>query len=703
MAAAHSNNAIVFKTYNDPNLTQEEKEYYSTGWSRYYIGNSGNDLVHVVENRDRPGKNPLGKKDVNRYKSRAGHVASLEKNSWSMWVKAYAHVYNKMFAEAMCDPKCKIEYKKWRPGPANEYEVGAYRWPAPTNYDGEWDGRQIDRPRERDYVQIIPRTPRDVPELIIETRIGELGPKAGRGQGQGFVRRFAGRAGAPPGVASHGGRRGQARYEDREEEKIERENRDTSPRAEEDEENSSPARRRPRRGASSTISSNSSTGRSPTVPATSSSRATPAPPTVSARSLRDAVMYEEEEDEQYNIGYGSVDLPDEPRNETIPIPTPIATPKATTEPRPPGYVPPNTASVIIPTVSPTEAEIITTPTEEERQIHKSIYENRLRNPPKFVKFVSEKKSRKRKQVIPESTRQPTPTPQREIATPQPELPTPQPELPTQELPTPIPELPLHDRTSSYYFTQYVNRNLVNSEYERLITDTIRRCIGAENNEGLQTELAVTFAEYILPGYNYFIQSVKHARSWLNFGKNFYNNLAIIAKDIEDEIPKNTSEEMKFLKNKYPLFELTLTYEAKVKKFASLFKPDLEILSYQTLNNRYQLDFIEIGELDNESIRIQTMKRRVGTRICSILKYRKDAGILKGRTVLQLIIPLSRNNGREDKETIGNVLANDALEDFIGERAAAMNFLKIIIDNVSYLHKGRQLEVSFGLKFTFPVE
>jgi hypothetical protein len=155
--ALHTSHHKVYKTYNsnDPALTEAERNMYTTGWSRKYVGNGGADLVIVRENQSRPGKASInGPTSINkkRYKSIKAHDAAISKNTWSMWVKMYAYVYQKMYAEAMCDPLCKDYYLRWRN--LGGAVIRAFIWPPPPGMVagfgvGQWDGRQIRGPVDR--------------------------------------------------------------------------------------------------------------------------------------------------------------------------------------------------------------------------------------------------------------------------------------------------------------------------------------------------------------------------------------------------------------------------------------------------------------------------------------------------------------------------------------------------------------------------
>lgn len=155
--ALHTSNHRVYKRYNsnDPSLTEAERLMYTTGWSRKYVGNTGADLVVVKENQDRPGKESINGEtsiDKKRYKSLKAHNAALSKNTWSMWVKIFGYVYGKMYAEAMCDPRCKEYYLRWRN--RGGAVIRSFIWPPPPGMvlgvrPGQWDGRQIRGPVDR--------------------------------------------------------------------------------------------------------------------------------------------------------------------------------------------------------------------------------------------------------------------------------------------------------------------------------------------------------------------------------------------------------------------------------------------------------------------------------------------------------------------------------------------------------------------------
>lgn len=140
----HSSRHTVFNKYNDRTLTDAERLSLTTGWSEKYKGLTGGELTTVLENRNRPGKNPITSQNHIRYKSLKAHVAAVSKNSWSVWVKRYALVYDKKFAEAMCDPDCKDFYNQWK----QNNSQATFNWPPPDAYAGgrAWDGRQRNDP-----------------------------------------------------------------------------------------------------------------------------------------------------------------------------------------------------------------------------------------------------------------------------------------------------------------------------------------------------------------------------------------------------------------------------------------------------------------------------------------------------------------------------------------------------------------------------
>lgn len=138
----HSSRHTVFNKYNDRTLTDAERLSLTTGWSEKYKGLTGGELTTVLENRNRAGKNPITSQNHIRYKSLKAHVAAVSKNSWSVWVKRYALVYDKKFAEAMCDPTCKDLYNRWR----QTNSQATFNWPPPDIYVGAWDGRQRNDP-----------------------------------------------------------------------------------------------------------------------------------------------------------------------------------------------------------------------------------------------------------------------------------------------------------------------------------------------------------------------------------------------------------------------------------------------------------------------------------------------------------------------------------------------------------------------------
>lgn len=160
----HASKRLVYQTFYNDELTPKEKEYYTTGHAPKYKGNTGEKITTVLENRAREGKLSMTKVNNLRYKSLKGHNAAIAKNPWSMWVKRWGHVYDKKFAEAMCDTTCKSEYIDWnRDGLASHY------WKRPRNFIGSWDGSQDtinDNPRRN-----LPR--RKIPEWPVSKRPSE--------------------------------------------------------------------------------------------------------------------------------------------------------------------------------------------------------------------------------------------------------------------------------------------------------------------------------------------------------------------------------------------------------------------------------------------------------------------------------------------------------------------------------------------------
>lgn len=180
--AQHTSRHRVYKIGNDPNLPELSRQAVSTGWSRHYVGNKGEDITTVLENRSREGKVPIGQTDLIRYKSLKAHKAALQVNPWSMWVKLYSRVYQRKFAEAMCDSKCKEEYLTWRGKIGSQ--IVRYVWPIPGQngipdipggpWDGEnWNGNQdTEGMPVRDMIETIcPLPPISFKEPVTEPHI----------------------------------------------------------------------------------------------------------------------------------------------------------------------------------------------------------------------------------------------------------------------------------------------------------------------------------------------------------------------------------------------------------------------------------------------------------------------------------------------------------------------------------------------------
>lgn len=160
----HTSKKNLYRLHQDPKASADEKNRYSTGWADRYVGLKAKDIIPVLENRSREGVDKIGNINNIRYKSKRGHFAAIHKNRWSMWVKRYSVVYRKMFAEAMCDPRCKEDYLAWK---VSERERENFIWRRPDDWDdssGEWDGnqRQYDDLRFPRLKQLIPEYPLSV-------------------------------------------------------------------------------------------------------------------------------------------------------------------------------------------------------------------------------------------------------------------------------------------------------------------------------------------------------------------------------------------------------------------------------------------------------------------------------------------------------------------------------------------------------------
>lgn len=200
----HTSRHRVYKIGTDPNLSQLARGAVSTGWSRHYVGLKGEDLTPVLENRSRDGKNSIGATDLIRYKSFKAHNAALRVNPWSMWVKLYSRVYQRKFAEAMCDPQCKQQYLIWKD--ENPTEILRYEWPIPglngipdipggpwnaENWNGKQDIEGMSIDAKRNTICPLPPSSFDGPiiedHVMLERDLHYVQEKRRRGQGRRVI------------------------------------------------------------------------------------------------------------------------------------------------------------------------------------------------------------------------------------------------------------------------------------------------------------------------------------------------------------------------------------------------------------------------------------------------------------------------------------------------------------------------------------
>lgn len=79
----HAPKYKVYNNYWDASLPPGLRERYTTGWDEDYVGKGGDEVVKVLENRQRLNQQEKMTPARPRYKSKNSHDAALYTNPWT--------------------------------------------------------------------------------------------------------------------------------------------------------------------------------------------------------------------------------------------------------------------------------------------------------------------------------------------------------------------------------------------------------------------------------------------------------------------------------------------------------------------------------------------------------------------------------------------------------------------------------------------